>query len=299
MVRYFFNCAIILIFFISSTLSLEPWLTMNLETTRIPIFGFHNLVQNPTNYGLDYQTKNLEQFLEYLCQNDYWFLSSYNLNAYFLEKTEPIPQQYIGKKTVMISFDDGHKSMYTQLLPLLKKLSKKYQKHLTVTLFVNSSFATRNNSKKHASCEELQQGLESQFFDIQSHGWKHRRLTDLDSEQLTIELSQGQSILRSCLDRQADESNLHTGSHIAYAYNDFDRSIQNSVARYYQSGYLYNNQIFKLGYNQNPYTIPRVRVNQKDTPDDLIKIAEFSSPLTQNPQSYTGRMFFNIFTQIL
>lgn len=294
MLRWFFNVLIIFIFLISSTLSVDLWLMLNLETTRIPIFGFHDVVESSTNYGLDYENKKLEKFLEYLCQNDYWFLSTDDFKTYFFRKSPQIPQEYIGKKAVLISFDDGYKSMYTQVLPLLRKLSQKYQKKITVTLFVNSKFMSHKKSQKYATCEELKQGLENGFFDIQSHGWSHRRLTHLDADQLTIELSKGQSILRACLNR-----NFQTVSHIAYAYNDFNHSIQNSVDKYYQSGYLYNNQIFKLGYNQNPYTIPRVRVNQKDTPEDLIKIAEFSSKLTQNPQSYTGRMFFNLFANFL
>lgn len=299
MVRWFLNLVIILIFFISSTLSVEPWLMLNLETTKIPIFGFHDVVESSTNYGLDYENQKLEKFLEYLCKNDYWFLSTDDIKTYFLDRSQQIPQKYIGKKAVLISFDDGYKSMYTQVLPLLRKLSQKYHKNLTVTLFVNSKFITHKNSQKYATCEELKQGLESNFFDIQSHGWRHRRLTHLDLNQLTIELSKGQSILRSCLDDRANAHYSKTVSHIAYAYNDFNHSIQDDVDNYYQSGYLYNNQIFKLGYNQNPYTIPRVRVNQKDTPEDLIKIAEFSSELTQNPQSYTGRMFFNVFANFL
>jgi hypothetical protein len=55
----------------------------------------------------------------------------------FLTKSQQIPPEHIGQKPIMLSFDDGYKNIYTNLLPILEKLETKYGRKVKVVLFVN------------------------------------------------------------------------------------------------------------------------------------------------------------------
>ena len=108
---------------------------LEIITVEIPIFGFHDIVdlQNPQeippqrrDFPGDYSQQNLEPFLEDLVSHNYWFLSTQELYEYFIANPKkPVPSENRGRKKVMIAFDDGNKSIYTHLLPILERLEKK------------------------------------------------------------------------------------------------------------------------------------------------------------------------------
>ena len=127
----------ILNFFLAFLLTLTSYLViLEFITVEIPIFGFHDIVdiQNPQeippqrrDFPGDYSQQDLEPFLESLVRNNYWFLSTQELYDYFLASPPKIvPAEYRDRKKVMIAFDDGNKSIYTHLLPILEKLENKY-----------------------------------------------------------------------------------------------------------------------------------------------------------------------------
>ena len=111
---------------------------LEIITVQIPIFGFHDIVdlQNPQEipplrreFPGDYSLQNLETFLDYLVSHNYWFLSSQELYEYFIANPQkPVPSEYRDCPKVMITFDDGNKSIYTHLLPILETLENKYAK---------------------------------------------------------------------------------------------------------------------------------------------------------------------------
>ncbi|NEN91425.1 MAG: hypothetical protein F6K48_21975 [Okeania sp. SIO3H1] len=65
-------------------------------TVKIPIFGFHDIIdlQNKADlppyrrlYDMDYTKQDLEKFVEYLVQKNYWFLSSQDLLIKYTNKS--------------------------------------------------------------------------------------------------------------------------------------------------------------------------------------------------------------------
>jgi hypothetical protein len=178
-------------------------------TVEIPIFGFHDIVdlQNPQeippqrrDFPGDYSQQNLEPFLEDLVSHNYWFLSTQELYEYFIANPKkPIPSEYRDRKTVMISFDDGNKSIYTHLLPILERLENKYGKKTKIVVFINSGFLGSQDSLiKKVTCQDLRDGMQKGFYDIQSHGLNHENLTKISLTALDRELSQDQIRLRTC-----------------------------------------------------------------------------------------------------
>ncbi|MDQ2097226.1 MAG: polysaccharide deacetylase family protein [Tychonema bourrellyi B0820] len=256
---------------------------LELITVEIPIFGFHDIVdiQNPQeippqrrDFPGDYSQQNLEPFLESLVSHNYWFLSTQELYDYFLASPQKIvPAEYRDRKKVIITFDDGNKSIYTHLLPILEKLENKYGTKNKAVVFINSGFFNTDNSLiKKVNCEELRDGFKKGFYDIQSHGLNHENLTKISLEALDRELAEDQIRLRKCT--QDLDPNQTIASHIAYPFGAVNKQVDKYVAKYYKSGYLYNSLKLKLRFfPPNKYRVSRLTVNSKHSAKRLINLA--------------------------
>jgi poly-beta-1,6-N-acetyl-D-glucosamine N-deacetylase len=277
----------ILNFFLAFLLTLISYqVILELITVEIPIFGFHDIVdiQNPQeippqrrDFPGDYSQQNLEPFLESLVANKYWFLSTQELYDYFLASPQKIvPAEYRDRKKVMIAFDDGNKSIYTHLLPMLEKLENKYGTKNKAVVFINSGFLGPHNSLiKKVNCQELRDGFKKGFYDIQSHGLNHENLTKISLEALDRELSEDQIRLRKCT--QDLDQNQTIASHIAYPFGAVNKQADKYVAKYYKSGYLYDSLKLKLRlFAPNKYRISRLTVNSKHSAKRLINLASGS-----------------------
>lgn len=261
------------------------WLILDLTAAKIPIFGFHSIINvansktsslhvNPVP-EMDYRKEDLAEFLDYLVSHNFWFLTAQELYDYFIAKSKHIPAEHIGQKPIMISFDDSYKTFYTNLLPVLEHLEKKYNQKIKVVLFVNPGTLATKESKTayNITCNNLREGVRQGFYDIQSHGLNHKRLTDLSSKDLIHEVAEAQIQLRKCT--AGLDPNNTVASHIAYPYGAMNRKVEKSVSKYYLSGFLYNSRLLKLGWwLRSNYQIPRLTVNRERTPEGLIQIAE-------------------------
>ncbi|MBH8562491.1 polysaccharide deacetylase family protein [Nostoc sp. CENA67] len=260
---------------------------LNLQYTApiIPIFGFHGIIEiknnAPDSYSgeMHYSKYEIEKFLEKLIINKYWFLTSQELYDFFLTKSRKIPDAQYKKKPIMISFDDGYKTVYTNLLPILSKLENKYGTKVKVVLFINpGSLATPGSSDTtHLGCKELREGLKKGFYDIQSHGLNHKDLTKLNRRDLVKELVQARTELRICT--QDLDPDQQVASHFAYPYGAYNQEVESFVSKYYLSSYLYNNEILNYGCFKDHYQIPRLMINRHNTAKELIDIAETFYPI--------------------
>nr|WP_211173403.1 polysaccharide deacetylase family protein [Brasilonema bromeliae] len=243
----------------------------------IPILGFHGILSanTPTSQLRDmhYPEKDLEKILEHLVRHNYWFLTTQELYDLFLKKYHEIPKEHSNQKPIMISFDDGYKTVHTNLLPILSKLEKKYGKKVKVVLFINPGIMQREESAStHLGCQELREGLKKGFYDIQSHGLNHKNLTTLTRRELVQELQQAQIKLRQCT--QDLDPQQQVASHLAYPYGASNKQVRYYASKYYLSTYLYNDKILDYDCNQNFYEIPRIPVNRKMTFQQMLEIAE-------------------------
>jgi poly-beta-1,6-N-acetyl-D-glucosamine N-deacetylase len=259
------------------------WLIIDITTPKIPIFGFHSIVDTqklagkfnqPKLLKMDYAKQDLLKLLDYLVTHNFWFISSEELSDYFIYNSRKIPAEHIGQQPVMLTFDDSYRTFYTNLLPVLESLANKYNQKVKVILFINPGTMAKSESKTayNINCRQLREGLEKGFFDIQSHGQNHKKLTDLTREDLINELAEAQLQLRKCT---ADlDPNKTVASHIAYPYGATNQKVEKYAAKYYKSGYLYNSRVFRQGWLKSKYQIPRLTVNSQKPPAGLIQIAE-------------------------
>ncbi|MCC3565347.1 MAG: polysaccharide deacetylase family protein [Microcoleus sp. PH2017_31_RDM_U_A] len=259
---------------------------LEIITVEIPIFGFHDIVdlRNPQeippqrrDFPGDYSEQNLEPFLEDLVRQNYWFLSTQELYEYFIANPKkPVPSEYRDRKKVMITFDDGNKSIYTHLLPILQRLENKYSRKTKVVVFVNSGFLGRQDSLiKKVTCQDLRDGMQKGFYDIQSHGLNHENLTKISMTALDRELSQDQIRLRKCT-KDLDPNQI-VASHIAYPFGAVNKEVDKYLVKYFSSGYLYDSLKLKLRFfPPNKYRVSRLTVNKKHSAERLSSLASGS-----------------------
>lgn len=279
---------ILLIFVIS--LGISGW-SIESAAVKIPIFGFHNIIDAQKTTDLppqrpafenDYTKQDLSVFLEYLFKQNYWFLSSQDLYVYFIDKSQAIPKEHQGKKPIMITFDDGYKGVHTNALPLLKKLSLIYKESGKFVLFVNPQFwgvDMGRNFLPHVTCNDLREGYENGFYDIQSHGFTHKKLTDLNGSDLELEVSKSKLALRKCLGDL--DKNKIVGAHIAYPYGASDGEVEKILPKYHLTGFLYNDRFLRVQRLRNNYRISRITTDKNMSPRDLIWLAQKASTLRE------------------
>ncbi|WP_407896016.1 polysaccharide deacetylase family protein [Scytonema sp. NUACC26] len=247
---------------------------------EIPILGFHGILdaKAPVIFSpeesLHYPQQDLEELLEDLVRNDYWFLTTQDLYDFFLKKVKKIPKEYLKKTPIMLSIDDGHRTIHTNLLPILYKLEKKYNKKIKIVLFINPGTFPKRKSKSltHLGCQELREGLNHGFYDIQSHGMNHKNLTKLSSQAIVYELVQAQTKLRECTKDLDPQKKV--ASHFAYPYGAYNQQVKSYVSKYYLSSYLYNDKILSLACRKNLYEISRLAVSRGTSFLELIRKSE-------------------------
>jgi peptidoglycan/xylan/chitin deacetylase (PgdA/CDA1 family) len=125
----------------------------------IPIFVYHRFGPVVAD-GMTVTTHHFESHIKYLKENDYTIIPLRDLVDTHLGKRKALPDQ-----SVSITVDDGHKSVYTDLLPLVIKY------RFPVTLFLYPSAIS--NASYAMTWDQLREIKTSGLFDFQSHTYWH------------------------------------------------------------------------------------------------------------------------------
>jgi peptidoglycan/xylan/chitin deacetylase (PgdA/CDA1 family) len=154
-------------------------------SVSVPILVYHRF--GPTAADrMTTPTAVFEAQLHYLRDHGYTVIQLRQLVDYLLRQAPaPAPP----RRAVVITADDGHRSVYTELFPLAVKY------RLPVTLFIYPSAIS--NAAYALTWEQLREMRASGLFDIQSHTYWHpnfrqeqRRLSVVDYERLvTMQLT--------------------------------------------------------------------------------------------------------------
>lgn len=146
-------------FLVLLTMGLLPQSVLAAETLNIPILCYHNF--NPIKPGsMNLTPERLESQLKWLKDNGYTVIPLKEAVAYLQGKRDTLPP-----KSVVITADDGWKSVYTYMLPLAKKYN------VPVTLFIYPQ--TISSGKNAMTWDELKELEQTGLFDVQSHTYWH------------------------------------------------------------------------------------------------------------------------------
>jgi poly-beta-1,6-N-acetyl-D-glucosamine N-deacetylase len=272
---------ILLLAWFEHWMSLDEWMDHKYSSLSIPIFGFHNVVmREPQNY-LDYNYSDLSHFFEYLIRNNYYFLDTAEFYSYFISREKDL-SDLNGKKTVMLTFDDGDKVSTQNIFNLINELEIRYQVTLKVVLFVNTDGF--NGKSQKVNCLDLKAPLVGDKFDVQSHGHNHVSLLELNNQNLVLDLQKANSIILSCKSKLGVNKQKENILSLAYPFNFWDNRVQYFVKNEYDAAFTYVNSTFRWGWHNNPYEIPRIRVYSRHSPELLITIAQQSHEVSAKQQ---------------
>ena len=185
----------------------------------VPVLTYHKLSRNGTPDAMTVREADFEAQMRYLRENGYRVIPLDDLFE-FLQFRRQIPA-----RSVVITFDDGWRSVYDIALPILKKYG------YPATLFAYTDLIV--GSRETLSWEQVRE-LSRNGFDIECHSKTHRYLGRKEPkesfrgyfEAIRKEIVESSKIIRS-----------HTGrgvKYLAYPYGDTN-ALAVAVAR--QEGY--------------------------------------------------------------
>jgi peptidoglycan/xylan/chitin deacetylase (PgdA/CDA1 family) len=165
------------------------------------ILGFHKVGEPPPDGWDTWFYIPEATFVEYLShlQESGWQVIDL---ATFLEGLA-VPNR-LPERAVLLTFDDGYRSMLTVALPWLLRFG------YPAVLFVPTDFIGERNTFDDAEPKEQLCGwddlveLERQGVSVQSHGASHRPLSDLTSVEQEEELRQSKATLEAGLGKRVE-----------------------------------------------------------------------------------------------
>jgi peptidoglycan/xylan/chitin deacetylase (PgdA/CDA1 family) len=126
---------------------------------QVPILLYHRFGPVVAD-GMTVTTPVFESHLKYLKENGYTVIPLRQLVDYFLRKGPPPPP-----RSVVIVADDGHKTVYSDMFPLVRRYG------IPVTLFIYPSAIS--NASYAMTWDQLRELKKTGLFDIQSHTYWH------------------------------------------------------------------------------------------------------------------------------
>ena len=189
--------------------------------TSVPVLTYHNF--NPTVPGsMSITPKKFEEQLKWIKDNGYTVIPLKDLVSYLQGNKITLPA-----KPVVISADDGWESVYTYMLPLVRKYN------IPVTLFIYPS--TISNGVHAMTWDQLKELQKTGLFDIQGHTYWHpnfkqekRHLSPSEYEKLVhVQLFNSKRILENKLGTKI--------TLLAWPYGIYDDYLEQEAAK---AGYV-------------------------------------------------------------
>ena len=190
-------------------------------SVQVPILLYHRFGPVAAD-SMTVTTALFESHLKYLKDNGYRVIPLRELVDYYLGRREAPPP-----RSVVITADDGHISVYQEMLPL----ARRYQS--PATLFIYPSAIS--NAPYAMTWGQLRELKETGMFDLQSHTFWHpnfkkdkKRLTPTEYENLVS------MQLRKSKERLEKELNIRVDM-LAWPFGIYDDDL---IGRAREAGYV-------------------------------------------------------------
>jgi peptidoglycan/xylan/chitin deacetylase (PgdA/CDA1 family) len=192
-----------------------------LSRPHVPILIFHRFGPSVAD-SMTVTTAVFESQLRYLRENGYTVIPLRSLVDYFLGKAPPPPL-----RSVVITADDGHRSVYTDMLPLVEKY------RVPVTLFIYPSAIS--NASYAMTWEQLRKLKGTGLFDVQSHTFWH---PDFAKEKTRLKAADYEKFVDTQLNKARARIEKEVGGNvdmIAWPFGIYDDGL---MTRAKENGYI-------------------------------------------------------------
>jgi len=225
----------------------------------IPILTYHRFAEDCSS-PLCMPAKTFEFQMQYLKEEGYHVITAEELLA-FLRYRQGLPQ-----KSVLITMDDGYRSVYDIAYPILNKYG------FTATLFIYTDFV--GVSKMAIKWDQLKE-MQAQGFTIGSHTIYHSDLTQPKEgeteQQFIARVKEELHGSKKIIDRKLGQDTYF----LAYPFGRYD---QQSIQMAREAGYKMAMSVKRGGnaFFANPLTLRRDQILKKDLQSFISRLKTFS-----------------------
>ncbi len=152
------------------------------STARASVLMYHTVDNSGVLFSV--RPEDFEWQMSYLKKNNFQVISLPVLVGLLLEKKP------IFKKTVVLTFDDGHENNYFEAFPILKKYN------FPATIFLSTGFMddyyfseSQNMKFKMLAWREIKEMHDSGLVDFEPHGVKHQKLGKIPLKEAEQEIT--------------------------------------------------------------------------------------------------------------
>ena len=227
---------------------------------RVPVFMYHEVVPDDEQIEVPathVTVGELKSQLVYLQKKGYTAVTLEDLYE-FMTHRKPLPA-----KPVVITFDDGYRSFYELVYPMLRELNYK------ASLSLINGPMNEYGAYYYVSWSQVREMTGSGLVEITSHTGSHRLLGKLtDDAELKNELAGSREEIAKYLGWKPEIIVYPVGS-----YNT--RVIQAAKAAGYKMGITMEKGVNKYG--DSVWEIKRILVRHGDTGEDLLKKLNYIS----------------------
>lgn len=191
------------------------------DQVAVPILNYHRFGPKVAD-GMTVTTPVFESHLKWLKEHGYTVIPLRTLVNYLRGEGPPPPP-----KSVVITADDAHKTVYTDMYPLVRK----YQ--VPVTLFIYPSAVS--NASYCMTWEQLTELKKTGLFDMQSHTFWH---PNFKKEKQKLKPEEYQKLVETQLKKSKASLEKRFGSPVdllAWPFGIYDEELERQAA---QAGYV-------------------------------------------------------------
>ncbi len=225
----------------------------------VPILLYHRFGPSVAD-SMTVTTNVFESHLKYLRDNGYTVIPLRKLVDYILRKGPPPPP-----KSAVIVADDAHRTVYTEMLPLVKKY------RIPVTLFIYPSAIS--NASYAMTWDQLRELRKTGFFEFESHTYWHpnfnkdKKKMSRDEYEKSVEMQLSKS-------REKIEKELGVKvDMLAWPFGIYDDELIKKAAR---AGYVEAFTIERRNADntENIMTLPRYLMIDRDRGKEFVMILD-------------------------
>lgn len=225
----------------------------------IRILVYHAIADAPAAqdpWRLSVPPKRFAAQIRWLRCRGYTFLSLADVLE-VVRGDRPLP-----KRAVALTFDDGFADVASHAHPLLRDARLPFAVFMVPQYLDHSGrLPWLTAGEPFASALQWKQAVElarDPLVSIGSHGWTHRRLTELDADAQRAEVERSKALLEERLARPV--------TWFAYPYGDARSFSAETIAHVRQAGYeaALSNVMGAARVGESPWTLKRTRVLRED-----------------------------------
>jgi peptidoglycan/xylan/chitin deacetylase (PgdA/CDA1 family) len=187
------------------------------DAVTVPVLVYHRFGPTVAD-GMTTTTKVFESQLQWLKDNQYTVIPLRTLVNYLLGQGPPPPP-----KSVVITADDAHKTVFSDMFPLVRKYN------IPVTLFVYPSCIS--NASYAMTWEQLKQLQQTGLFDIQSHTFWH---PNFKREKKKLKPAEYQKLVDTQLTKSKASLEKRFGTKVdilAWPFGIYDDDLEKDAAK--------------------------------------------------------------------